>query len=253
MSYYFYFMNKKAIEIKNLNFSYPDSTIALKNISFSVLSGETCGIIGPNGAGKSTLLLHLNGIFRGNGQVIIFGEKIQKNNLKEIRSKVGVVFQDPNDQLFMPTIFDDIAFGPLNFGMKQEEINRKVNKILKNMGLEDLEKKPSHHLSSGERKKASLATVLVLEPEILIFDEPTVSLDPGTRRMFIDLFKEIKGTKIIASHDIDMIYETCSRIILMDNGKIIKEGSTYNILKNEKLLKNHNLEVPISILNLNKL
>lgn len=241
-------MKEKVVEVENLNYSYPDNTFALKNISFSVSRGESWAIIGPNGAGKSTLLLHLNGILRGEGKVKIFGEVISKENLKKIRSKVGMVFQDPNDQLFMPSVFDDIAFGPLNAGLEGSEVKRRVHTILKDLELEGYEEKPPFHLSLGEMKKVSLATVLVSKPEILVMDEPTNSLDPGTRRSFIGILKKIKKTKIIATHDLDLVYELCSGIILIDKGTVIAEGKSLYILRSKMLLEDHDLEIPHSLL-----
>lgn len=240
-------MNEKVIEIENLSYSYPDKTPALKNVNFSVSRGETWAIIGPNGAGKSTLLLHFNGILKGVGRVKILGEMISKKNLKKVRSKVGMVFQDPNDQLFMSSVFDDVAFGLLNAGLEGEEVKRKVHEVLKNLELEGYKRKLPYHLSLGEMKKVSLATVLVLKPEILVLDEPTISLDPGTRRSFIEILKKIKKTKIIATHDLDLVYELCSKVILIDKGAVIAEGDSLAILNNKELLETHKLEIPLSL------
>jgi len=242
-------MKQKIIEVKDLNFSYPDNTKALKNIDFSVFQGENLAIIGPNGAGKSTLLLHLNGVLRGEGSVSIFGEKLSKDNIKNIRAKVGLVFQDPNDQLFMPTVFDDIAFGLLNLGMDREKIVFKVNQVISDLGLNAYKKKAPHHLSLGEKKKVSLATVLVLEPEILVFDEPTISLDPGSRRVFVEIIKKIPKTKtkIIATHDIDLAWKVCPRVLLLDKGRVITEGNARDVLMDKELLESHHLEIPPSL------
>ena len=235
------------VEVKNLSYSYPDSTMALRNINFSVFKGETCAIVGPNGAGKTTLLLQLNGILRGEGRIKIFGQEITKKNLREIRSKIGIVFQDPNDQLFMPSVFDDIAFGPLNAGLDEMDIRRKIQRILRELKLEGYEGKAPFDLSLGEMKKVSLAGVLILEPEILILDEPTSSLDPGTKRSFLHILNKIRKTKIIATHDLDLVYQLCSRTILLDKGEIIAEGCTLDILRNKELLEAHNLAVPLSL------
>ncbi|MFQ6069207.1 MAG: energy-coupling factor ABC transporter ATP-binding protein [Candidatus Aminicenantales bacterium] len=240
-------MMEKAIEVENLNYSYPDKTPALKNINFSVSRGEVCAIIGPNGAGKSTLLLHLNGILRGEGRVKIQGEEISRKNLKKIRSKVGMVFQDPNDQLFMPHVFDDIAFGPLNMGLERAEVGRRVNSILRRLALVGSENKPSYRMSLGEMKKISLATVLVLEPEILVLDEPVSGLDPGARRTFIGILKNTKATKVIGTHDLDLAFELCSKVVLLDRGMVIARGHALEILKNKELLEAHSLEVPLSL------
>jgi len=241
-------MMGKIVELRNLSYVYPDGTQALKDISFSVYRGEALAIIGPSGAGKSTLLLHLNGILKAEGEIKIFGQPISKKVLKQIRSKVGVVFQDPNDQLFMPTVADDVAFGLLNAGLPREEVEKRVEAILRDLELDHCARKPAFHLSLGEMKKTSLATVLVLEPEILILDEPTVNLDPGTRKAMIQLLKKIKKTKIVATHDLDLVYEFCSRVILMDKGRVVAEGEALDILKDGELLKAHSLEIPLSLL-----
>ncbi|MFW6140071.1 MAG: energy-coupling factor ABC transporter ATP-binding protein [Acidobacteriota bacterium] len=237
-------MKKIAVQVAGLNFSYPDKTNALENINFSLKEGESLGLIGPNGAGKSTLLLHLNGVLKQDGAVRILGEPIKKQNIKTIRKKVGMVFQDPNDQLFMPTVFDDVAFGPLNLGMERDRIQEKVKTTLKKLGLNGYEEKNPYHLSLGERKKVSLATVLVLEPQILVLDEPTANLDPGSKKSFISTLKNIQKTKIIASHDMDSIFDLCSRIILMNKGKIVAQGKADHILGDKNLLEANNLELP---------
>lgn len=241
-------MKEKAIEVHNLSFSYPQSPFVLKKASFSVYRGETFGIIGPNGAGKSTLCLLLNGVLKGEGQVRILGELITRNNLKSIRSKIGVVFQDPHDQLFMPSVFDDVAFGLLNAGLNGETVRRKVRSILKDLGLENLENRPPSTLSLGEMKKASLSTVLVLEPEIIVLDEPTASLDPGSRNNFIQILKRIDKTKIIATHDLDLVYRLCERVVLLDEGTLQAKGNASEILRNKDLLQAHNLDVPLALI-----
>lgn len=245
-------MNELAIEVRNLNFSYPDKTQALKNINFILNRGETLGLIGPNGAGKSTLILHLNGVLRGIGLVRVMGEEVNKQNIRRIRSRVGMVFQDPNDQLFLPTIFDDIAFGPLNFGLPVPEVEKRVSKILKETDLDEVKHKSSLQLSLGEKKKVALATVMVMEPEILVLDEPSSSLDPGSRRTFIRMLGQIPVSKIIATHDLDLVAELCSRVVLMDAGEIIAQGETGKILSNKNLLEQHRLEIPASLLLQNK-
>jgi cobalt/nickel transport system ATP-binding protein len=237
-------MKKIAVQVTGLNFSYPDKTNALENISFSLKEGESLGLIGPNGAGKSTLLLHLNGVLKQDGAVRILGEPIKKQNIKTIRKKVGMVFQDPNDQLFMPTVFDDMAFGPLNLGMERDQIQEKVKTTLKKMGLHGYEEKNPSHLSLGERKKVSLATVLVLNPQILVLDEPTANLDPGSKKSVINTLKNIQKTKIIASHDMDSIFYLCGRIILMNKGKIAAQGKADHILRDKNLLEANSLELP---------
>lgn len=237
----------KVIEIKSLNFKYPDGKVALKNIDIDVYEGESVAIIGPNGAGKSTLLLHLNGIYRGNSNVSILNMEAVENNLPEIRKKVGIVFQDPDDQLFMPTVFDDVAFGPLNKGVHKEEISAQVDEALAKVGMLNYKERASHHLSVGEKKRIAIATALSMKPEILVLDEPTSNLDPHARRELIKLLKSINITKIIASHDLELVLEICDRSIILNNGEKILEGKTVDILQNENVLSANGLEVPLSL------
>jgi len=216
------------ITIKNLNYHYPDGTKALDNISLEVKQGETVGIIGPNGAGKSTLLLHLNGILEGDGKVEVDGE-------------VGLVFQNPDDQLFMPTVFDDVSFGPINMELNRKEIINQVDGALNKVGMVGFKERTSHHLSLGEKRKISLATVLSMNPDVLVLDEPTSNLDPASRREFINFIGKMDITKIIATHDLDMVKKTCSRVIILNNGKIILDGPTQGILSNHNLLQENGL------------
>ena len=238
-------MAKKVIEIKNLNYSYPDGTEALHDIALDVFEGESIGIIGPNGAGKSTLLLHLNGILKGNGYIRIFDIEVNDKNLTYIRSKVGLVFQDPDNQLFMPTVFDDVAFGPINMLLPKNEVKLSVEGVLKEVDMLGSIGRASHHLSFGEKKRVSIATVLSMKPEILALDEPTSNLDPKARYDFIQLLKSIAETKIIASHDLDMILDICDRAIILDKGTIVAIGTAKGILSNTSLLEKHNLLPPL--------
>lgn len=233
---------EKIIEVVGLSYVYPDGFRALKDVSFTVYSDEGLGIIGPNGAGKSTLLLHLNGLLRGQGKIFVAGEEISSRNLKKIRSKIGLVFEDPRDQLFLPTIFDDLAFGLINQGKEEEEIKKRIQRVLNQLNLNGCEAKPARRLSAGERKKASLATVLVMEPEVLLLDEPTANLDPGGRKSFINILKSLSLTKIIATHDLDLVEQVCSRLILLANGVIVAQGRTREILNNKTLLQAFSLD-----------
>jgi len=237
-------MANKVVEIRNLNFTYPDSTNALQNINLEVFEGESVGIIGPNGAGKSTLLLHLNGILRGKGWVKVLGFPVKEENLSRIRSKVGLVFQDPDNQLFMPTVFDDVAFGPINMEWSKDEVEKSVNEALGKVDMLASIKRPSHHLSFGEKKRITIATVLSMNPQILALDEPSSNLDPKHRRNLINLLKELKLTKIIATHDLGLVYEICSRVILMDKGRLIDDGEAAEILHDKTMLEAHSLEEP---------
>ena len=235
------------IYIKNLSFDYPDKKEVLSDINLTVKAGENVALIGRNGAGKSTLLMSMVGILSGVGEIEISGIKMKKENLGEIRRRVGFVFQNPDDQLFMPTIFDDISFGPLNFGFSKDETEKKVKDVLKIVGLEGYDFRKPHHLSLGEKKRAAIATILVLEPEVIIFDEPTLALDPGGCRKIIKFIKSIKSTKIVATHDLEMALELCNRVILMDNGKIVADGNTKEILADRKLMYDTGMDVISSL------
>jgi cobalt/nickel transport system ATP-binding protein len=241
-------MSEKAIAIEDLFYSYPGEEACLRGISFSVDRGETFGLIGPNGAGKSTLLLHMNGVLRGEGRVEVFGRPLTKDTVRLIRRQVGIVFQDPNDQLFMPTVFDNVAFGPANMDLDRAEVELRTGRMLEAMGLSGYADRPADKLSLGEKKKVSLASVLVMEPDVLALDEPTANLDPGGRRTLIQLLRSIPGTKVIATHDLDMAFELCTRIALMDQGTIVAAGAAGDILADGGLLEKHNLEVPLSLL-----
>jgi energy-coupling factor transporter ATP-binding protein EcfA2 len=241
-------MTDYAVRITRLNYTYPDGTKALEEIDLDVSVGETVAIVGPSGAGKSTLLLHLNGVLSGSGLVRIMGLNLAPSNLKQIRRQVGLLFQDPNDQLFCPTVFEDVAFGPLNLSVPAEEIPARVEKALKDSGLnQSIRTRTSHHLSLGERKRVSLATVLAMQPDILGMDEPTSNLDPGNRRHLTEVILGLTATLIIASHDLEFVLNVCSRTVLMDHGKIWADGKTRSILGDSKLMESHGLEVPLSL------
>lgn len=233
---------KKVIEINNLNYSYPDGIKALENINLDVIEGDSLAIIGPNGAGKSTLLLHFNGILGENGSVKVLGMDMKDVNLSVIRSKVGLVFQDPDNQLFMPTVFEDVSFGPVNMGLTKEETKVQASRALGKVDMLGFENRLSHHLSLGEKKRISIATVLSMNPEIIVMDEPSSNLDPKHRRDIINLLKNFKLTKIIATHDLSLVSEVCSKVVLIDKGKITAAGSASEILKDKTLLEAHNLE-----------
>jgi len=236
---------KEAVKIEKLEYIYPDGTKALNGIDLDIFNGETVGLIGPNGAGKSTLLLHLNGILRGSGHVKIKGLEIIDKNLDTIRTKVGLVFQDPEDQLFMPTVFDDVAFGPINMGLGKEKVKGVVKEALLEVDVADLVNRISHHLSFGEKKRVSIATILSMGPEIMALDEPTSNLDPKARYDLMLLLKGIGKTKIIASHDLDMILDICDRVVMLDKGTIVANGDAKKILSNVSLLEKHSLLPPL--------
>ncbi|MBT9131966.1 ABC transporter ATP-binding protein [candidate division NPL-UPA2 bacterium Unc8] len=238
-------MSERAISITNLSHTYPDGTPGLRGISLDIIRGESVGVIGPNGAGKTTLLLHLNGIFMSkNGNVEILGKEIRKENIKGIRRSVGLVFQDPNDQLFMPTVFDDVAFGPLNMGYSEAEVRQCVARALDWVGMTGYEPRSPHHLGVGEKKRIAIATVLAMTPEILVIDEPTANLDPGSKWSLIELLRGLSITKIIATHDLELVRVLCQRTIVLDKGRVITDGTTKHILVDKPLLCAHELAPP---------
>lgn len=231
----------KVVDIENLSFSYPDGHQGLKDINLAVYPGENLAVIGPNGAGKSTLLLHFNGILHGNSMVRICGLPVEERNLKEIRRKVGLVFQDPEDQLFSPTVFDDVAFGPINMGYSELEVKQRVAQALKWMGMDGYEQRSPHHLSVGERKRIAIATVLSLNPQLLVLDEPTSNLDPRSKWSLIELLRQLPMTKVIAAHDLELVRALCQRTIILDEARIVAESTTTNILNDIPLLRTHGL------------
>lgn len=231
----------KVIDIKNLSFTYPDGHRGLTNIDLAIYSGENVAVIGPNGAGKSTLLLHLNGILRGNNNVKICGLTAEEKNLKEIRKKVGLVFQDPEDQLFSLNVFDDVAFGPINMGLSESEVKQHVAQALGWVHMAGYEDRSPHHLSVGEKKRIAIATVLSLSPEILAIDEPTSNLDPRSKWSLVELLNGFPITKIIATHDLELVRALCHRTVVMDDGKIAADGKTEIILDDIALLRANGL------------
>jgi cobalt/nickel transport system ATP-binding protein len=231
----------KAVEIEKLSFSYPDGQPGLKDINLVVYPGENLAVIGPNGAGKSTLLLHLNGILRGNSIVKIFGLTVEERNLKEIRRKVGLVFQDPEDQLFSLTVFDDVAFGPINMGYSEAEVKQRVAQALKWVGMVGYEQRSPHHLSVGEKKRIAIATVLSLSPELLVLDEPTSNLDPRSKWLLIELLRQLPMAKIIAAHDLELVRSLCQRTVILDSGEIVADSTSEAVLNDISLLRAHGL------------
>jgi cobalt/nickel transport system ATP-binding protein len=243
-------MSHHIVEVRNLRHIYPDGTAALKDVSFVITHGESVGIIGANGAGKSTLLQHLNGCLEPTGGSIHIGHTpLSKGTLPDIRRTVGMVFQDPDDQLFMPTVFDDVAFGPLNLGYSQTDVEERVTEVLEMVGAGHLRDKPPYHLSGGEKKRVAIATVLSMSPDILVMDEPTSGLDPFARRQFMALLKEFRHTKIFTSHDLDMVLALCERTIVLHAGVVRADGPTGEIFSNDALLAECCLEKPLSMQN----
>ena len=231
-----------AVEIENLSFSYPDGHPALDGVSLKVRSGEKVALVGPNGAGKSTLMLHLNGILTGRGVVRVCGLDVAEANLGRIRALVGMVFQLPDDQLFSPTVFDDVAFGPIYQGLPESEVRARVSHALSAVGMDDYAHRVSHHLSVGEKKRIAIATVLSMQPEVLALDEPSAGLDPRARRGLINLLRQLPQTMLITTHDLPLVRDLCPRTVVMDGGLVVADGPTEAILGDETLLQAHGLE-----------
>ncbi len=237
----------KAIEIENLSYKYPDGTAALGNITISVEHGQTLALIGPNGAGKSTLLLAMAGFIKGTGKVLIDGLQINRKNLKKIRTSLGACLEDPDDQLFMPTLFDDVAFGPLNMGLEAKQVKTRVADALKTVGLADMADKAPHHLSAGQKRAAAIATILSMSPKIITLDEPDGSLDPRNRNNLIKLLADLPQTLIIATSNMDFAAAVADRAVLLDNGCIIADGDAEKVMSDSKLMTEHGLEVPAKL------
>ncbi len=237
----------KAVELNNVSYHYPDGVEALININLTIQKQEKVAVIGPNGAGKSTLITLLNGVRKAEGEIRILEYPVVKKNFPVIRAMIGIVFQNPDDQLFCPTIYEDIAFGPLNSGFSEEDIEKSVQDALEEVDLKGYENRSSFHLSFGERKRASIATILALKPEIIAMDEPTSNLDPAHRRKIIGWIKNRQETFIVTSHDLDMIWETCSRAVILNKGKIVADGTAKEILSDKIMLEENDLELPLRL------
>jgi cobalt/nickel transport system ATP-binding protein len=234
-----------SIEINTLSFSYPDGHRALTDVSLHIAPCEKVALVGPNGAGKSTLILHLNGIFNGDGAVKVCGLPVDTKNLGRIRAMVGLVFQNPDDQLFSPTVFDDVAFGPLYQGLPPAEINARVEEALAAVHMTEYARRVSHHLSMGEKKRIAIATVLSMKPEVLVLDEPTAGLDPRSRRSLINLLAELPLTMLVSTHDMLMVRDLFPRMVIMDEGRVVADGPTEMLMDDVALLEAHGLERPI--------
>jgi cobalt/nickel transport system ATP-binding protein len=241
-------MSHHIVEFKDVHFHYPDGTKALNGLSLRITHGESVGIVGANGSGKSTLLMHTNGYLLPRSGAIIIGDSLlDKKSRLEVRKKVGLIFQNPDDQLFMPTVFDDVAFGPLTLGLGPDRVRECVDEALDTVGCLGLRDKPPHHLSGGQKSAVAIAAVIAMQPDILVMDEPASHLDPKSRRALINLLKHFHHTKIIASHDLDLILDVCRRCVIIKEGRVIADGPAEHILSNGRLLEENNLELPLSL------
>lgn len=232
------------LAVSDLQFSYPDGHKALHDVALNLCDGDKVALVGPNGAGKSTLMLHLNGILRGEGVIRVGNMVLSPDNLPIIRSMVGLVFQNPDDQLFSPTVFEDVAFGPLHMGLPEEEVQERVDEALAAVRMDDFSDRLSHHLSVGEKKRIAIATVLSMRPQILVLDEPSAGLDPRARRSLINLLRDLPITMLVSSHDLLMVRELFPRMIIMDEGRIVADDLTVDLMSDEALLEAHGLEKP---------
>ena len=238
-------MSTPVLDVEGLAYAYPDGHQALFGVNLHVHRGERVALLGPNGAGKTTLVLHLNGILSaGAGHVSVSGLPVEKANLKEIRRRVGVVFQDPDDQLFMGSVRADVAFGPANLGLRGAELEARVVHALDLVGMTEFADRPPHHLSFGQRRRVAVATVLAMEPEILVLDEPSSNLDPASRRELADIVRALDVTVLMVTHDLPYALELCPRSVILSDGHVVADGATYDVLTDDELMRLHRLELP---------
>lgn len=230
---------------EHVSFAYTQGQPVLDDLNFVIRDGESVGLIGANGSGKSTLMKVLLGLLPHEGSVRVDEREVQKENLASIRKKLGLVLQNSDNQMFMPTVFEDMMFGLLNYGMSREDAEQKTDEVLEKLGLTELKHRHNHRISGGEKRMAAIATVLAMDPDTMLMDEPTSALDPCNRRMVIDTIRGLPNTKLIASHDLDMILDTCDRVILLNNGRIMADGTAPEVLKDKKLLEENRLELPL--------
>ena len=235
------------IVFQNVSFSYDNAHPVVENLSFTIGKGETVGLIGANGAGKSTIMKLLLGLLTGQGTITVDGLPLNKQNLTAIRQKIGFVLQDSDNQMFMPTVYEDMIFGPRNYGLSKEETERRVDAVLSRLGLTELKHRYNHKISGGEKRMAAIATILAMEPETILMDEPSTALDPVNRRTIIHTINALPQTKLIASHDLDMILDTCQRVILLSHGKIAADGDAKTILRDKALLEANRMELPFCL------
>lgn len=236
------------IEFQHVSFAYEKDRPVLRDLSFRIEKGEAVGLIGANGAGKSSVMKLLLGLLQGEGKILVDGVEVRKDTLAEIRRKLGFVLQNSDNQMFMPTVYEDMMFAPLNYMLTREEAEARVDAVLARLHLEHLKHRYNHKISGGEKRMAAIATVLAMEPEAVLMDEPTSALDPYNRRIVINTIRELDQTRIITSHDLDMILDTCDRVILLSEGKIAADGKASALLRDRELLERNRMELPLSIM-----
>lgn len=236
-------MSEPLLEIEELAYTYGDGTEALRGVDLRIGRGEKVGLVGQNGSGKSTLLMCVSGLFIGRGRVRVDGVELTPSRVKEIRGRVGLIFQSPDDQLFMPTLEDDLAFGPVNLGLAAGEVETRVREAASQMGLSEMLDRPPHHLSMGQKRSAAIASVLAMRPALLVMDEPASNLDPRSRRRLIGILGGLEATLLIASHDLEMVGRVCERVVVIDEGRISADGPAGTILSDGALMERHGLEV----------
>ena len=233
------------IRFEHVSFSYENDKQVLHDLSFDIKGGESVGLIGANGAGKSTVMKVMLGLLKAEGKVTMAGLEMNDANLAQIRRKTGFVLQNSDNQMFMPTVYEDLIFAPMNYGMSEEEADRKASAILEQLGISELKDRYNHRLSGGEKRMAAIAVILAMDPEVILMDEPTSALDPYNRRIVLNTIRSMKGTRLVASHDLDLILDVCDRVMLIDRGIVIADGKTEEILRNRELLEAHRLELPL--------
>lgn len=235
------------IQFQNVSFAYDKAHPVVEDLSFSIAKGETVGLIGANGAGKSTIMKLMLGLLEGSGQIAVGGLSMNNKNMPAIRQKLGFVLQDSDNQMFMPTVYEDMTFGPRNYGLSKEQTEERVDAVLAQLGLAQLKYRHNHKISGGEKRMAAIATILAMEPEMILMDEPSTALDPVNRRTVIRTINALPQTKLIASHDLDLILDTCQRVILLSSGKIVADGDVNTILRDQKLLECNRMELPFCL------
>ena len=235
------------IAFEHVSFSYDGGTPVVEDLTFSIQKGESVGLIGANGAGKSTIMKLLLGLVSGSGRIVVDGLPVTRQNLSAIRQKIGFVLQDSDNQMFMPTVYEDMIFGPRNYGLSKQEAEQRVDDVLGRLGLQELKHRYNHKISGGEKRMAAIATILAMEPEAIVMDEPSTALDPVNRRTVIRTINALSQTKLIASHDLDMILDTCQRVILLSHGSIVADGDAEIILRDRELLEANRMELPFCL------